>query len=110
MATAGAVTATALAATIALGANMGLFGLAGASDGPGDLSVVEKGAKPVRTEVIDIPVPVSAGGAPSGTPVTASTSPSRPDTTTLTSPHYDDDDGEHEEPEHEEPEHEDEDD
>jgi hypothetical protein len=108
MATAGAVTATALAATIALGANLGLFGLASAENGPGNLSVVDK-TKAVRTEVIDIPVPVT-------TPSTAPSRSSRtvPATPTVSAPsrsHDDEsDDDEHEEVEHEDAEHEEEDD
>jgi hypothetical protein len=70
LATAGAISATALAATIALGANLGLFGLATASGGPGTVEPVSPKVPTTRTEVIDVPVPVAvgSGGGASGTP------------------------------------------
>jgi hypothetical protein len=61
LATAGAISATALAATIALGANLGLFGLTTASGGPGTLEPVSPKVPTTRTEVIDVPVPVAVG-------------------------------------------------
>jgi len=72
LAAAGAATITALAATVAAGTNLGLFGLAtGSSSGPGSFDPVgEAPAKAAvvateRTEVIDVPVPyyVSEGPA-----------------------------------------------
>lgn len=70
LATAGAISATALAATIALGANLGLFGLATASGGPGTVEPVSPKVPTTRTEVIDVPVPVAvgSGGGASGAP------------------------------------------
>ena len=70
-ATAGAVTMTALAAVVALGANVGIFGLTGTDDGPGQFKLVgssRQGSAPgVRTEVVDVPVPVALpGGPPAG--------------------------------------------
>ena len=87
-ATAGAVTMTALAAVVALGANVGIFGLTGTDDGPGQFKLVgssRQGTAPgVRTEVVDVPVPValpggppagsSSGGSSSGGPNSAATS------------------------------------
>ena len=87
-ATAGAVTMTALAAVVALGANVGIFGLTGTDDGPGQFKLVgssRQGSAPgVRTEVVDVPVPValpagppagsSSGGSSSGGPNSAATS------------------------------------
>jgi len=77
LATAGAITATVMTAAIALGANMGLFGLASADEGPGHLRLVDTpSSKLAHTEVVDVPVPVSvpasgtpasgSGGAPAG--------------------------------------------
>jgi hypothetical protein len=73
LAAAGAVTMTALAATVALGTNMGLFGLTNDPVGPGSFGPVgEAKATPTapvvateRTEVVDVPVPyyVSDGTA-----------------------------------------------
>ena len=67
-ATAGAVTMTALAAVVALGANVGIFGLTGTDDGPGQFKLVgssRQGTAPgVRTEVVDVPVPVALPGGP----------------------------------------------
>ena len=67
-ATAGAVTMTALAAVVALGANVGIFGLTGTDDGPGQFKLVgssRQGSAPgVRTEVVDVPVPVALPGGP----------------------------------------------
>ena len=57
LATAGGITVTALAATIALGANLGLFGLTNDQSGPGDFAPVSSAT---RTEVVDVPVPVTA--------------------------------------------------
>jgi len=70
-ATAGAVTMTALAAVVALGANVGIFGLTGTDDGPGQFKLVgssRQGSAPgVRTEVVDVPVPVALpAGPPAG--------------------------------------------
>ena len=66
-ATAGALSATAFAGALALGANLGLFGLARGEEGPGHLGVIDRSTKPVkpvvRTEVIDVPVP-APGPAP----------------------------------------------
>ncbi len=59
-ATAGAVSVTALALVVALGANMGLFGLTRHDDGPGNFKLIDntQQAKPsVRTEIVDVPVP-----------------------------------------------------
>ena len=68
LAAAGAITATATAAVIALGANLGLFGLTGDQSGPGSFKLVDQ-ATPV-TQVVDIPVPVTSapgtGSSPSG--------------------------------------------
>lgn len=62
-ATAGAVSVTALAAVVALGANVGLFGLTGPNDGPGRFKLVDSAqqspAPVVRTEIVDVPVPIS---------------------------------------------------
>jgi hypothetical protein len=76
-ATAGAVSVTALAAVVALGANMGLFGLA-REGGPGHFKLVDNTQQQadVRTEVVDVPVPApepaptpgSGGAARSSTP------------------------------------------
>jgi len=75
LATAGAVTTVVVAATLALGANLGLFGLTDDGGGPGtfdpvDASVVN-GSTP-RTEVIDVPmtvpVPGDGGSAAAGAP------------------------------------------
>jgi hypothetical protein len=59
LATAGAVTVTGLAAALALGANLGLFGLATARTGPGDFAPVGA-ASSTRTEVVEVPVPGEA--------------------------------------------------
>ncbi len=61
-ATAGAVSVTALAAVMALGANMGLFGLTRSDAGPGQFKLVDKTeqTKPaVHTEIVDVPVPAA---------------------------------------------------
>ena len=56
LATAGAISVTALAATIALGANLGLFGLTDNSSGPGNFAPVgAHHASVTRTEVVDVP-------------------------------------------------------
>ena len=78
-ATAGAVTMTALAAVVALGANVGIFGLTGADDGPGQFKLVgstrQSSAPRVRTEVVDVPVPVALpGGPPAGSSSAGSSS------------------------------------
>jgi hypothetical protein len=78
-ATAGAVTMTALAAVVALGANVGIFGLTGADDGPGQFKLVgstrQSSAPRVRTEVVDVPVPVALpGGPPTGSSSAGSSS------------------------------------
>lgn len=77
-ATAGAVSVTALALVVALGANMGLFGLTRSNDGPGNFKLVDntQQAKPtVRTEVVDVPVPAPAP-APAPTPAAGTGAPS----------------------------------
>jgi hypothetical protein len=65
-ATAGVVSATAVAAAVALGANFGLFGLTGTNGGPGHFKLVD--AKPKTpaevTLVVDVPVPVTAAPPP----------------------------------------------
>jgi hypothetical protein len=118
LATAGAVTATALAATIALGANLGLFGLATSEAGPGTLEPVSSTTKPApRTEVIDIPVPVevgstggggagSSGVAPGGETAPAPTAEPSPPTAAPSgsTAHESDDDGIEHDDEHEQPE------
>jgi len=79
-ATAGAVSVTALAAVMALGANMGLFGLARSDAGPGQFKLVDntEQTKPaVHTEVVDVPVPVAD---PAPAPAAARSGPSRPAT------------------------------
>ena len=78
-ATAGAVTMTALAAVVALGANVGIFGLTGTDDGPGQFKLVgssRQGSAPgVRTEVVDVPVPVALpAGPPAGSSSAGSSS------------------------------------
>ena len=78
-ATAGAVTMTALAAVVALGANVGIFGLTGTDDGPGQFKLVgssRQGTAPgVRTEVVDVPVPVALpAGPPAGSSSAGSSS------------------------------------
>lgn len=74
LATAAAITATALAATIALGTNAGLFGLANDPGGPGTFEPVGEPSPPVvateRTEVIDVPVPHELAGQGGTTDVT----------------------------------------
>lgn len=102
LATAGAITATVLTAAIALGANLGLFGLANAQEGPGHLKLVDTPkSRLAHTEVVDVPVPVAApssgagsssGSAGSSGAPAASGSPaySAP-ASTSSSPAYDDD-------------------
>lgn len=100
LATAASVSAVALAATIALGANVGLFGLTTQENGPGSFQLVDsKTTKPVvRTEIVDVPVttPGSDGSANGSTtrPTTPSVSSGGTATPTVgTTPHTDDDDG-----------------
>lgn len=75
LATAASVSAVALAATIALGANVGLFGLTTQDNGPGSFQLVDsKSTKPVvRTEIVDIPVTTPD---PAGQTTTRPTTPS----------------------------------
>ena len=63
LATAASVSAVALAATIALGANVGLFGLTNGDHGPGTFKLVDATtSKPaVRTEIVDVPVSAPSG-------------------------------------------------
>ena len=101
LATAASVSAVALAATIALGANVGLFGLTTHDNGPGSFKLIDaKSSQPVvRTEVIDIPVPTDGSGGSTGGTSGGSTTPSVSDDgakstpTTGTSPRIDDDHG-----------------
>jgi len=71
-ATAGAVSVTALALVVALGANVGLFGLTRHDDGPGRFNLVsstQSRGPNVRTEIVDVPVPAApapGGGSSSG--------------------------------------------
>ena len=71
-ATAGAVSVTALALVVALGANVGLFGLTRHDDGPGRFKLVgstQSRGPNVRTEIVDVPVPAApapGGGSSSG--------------------------------------------
>jgi hypothetical protein len=53
VATAGAVTAMGIAAVIALGANLGLFGLTGHESGPGHFKLVDSKPTPQITQVVD---------------------------------------------------------
>ena len=76
-ATAGAVSVTALAAVMALGANMGLFGLARSDAGPGQFKLVDntEQTKPaVHTEIVDVPVPAAD---PTQAPAAGGSGPSR---------------------------------
>ena len=119
LATAASVSAIALAATIALGANVGLFGLTATDNGPGSFQLVDsKTNKPVvRTEIVDIPVPTpDSGGSTSGSTSDSTSNPRTPsvsqDGTSApsavgTTPHADDDhesedDSHGSEPEHDE--------
>jgi len=58
---------TALALVMALGANMGLFGLTRHDDGPGQFKLVDNTQQSpspsVRTEIVDAPVPAPASAA-----------------------------------------------
>ena len=68
-ATAGALSATALPATIALGANVGLFGLSQHDSGPGNFKVVDAGQTPnplARVEIVDVPVPSNGDAGTAG--------------------------------------------
>lgn len=120
LATAGAATAAALAATIALGANLGLFGLTSSGAGPGTFEPVDATKPPPRTEVIDVPVPVtgatggggaasSGGAAPTAAPAAPAPAPvaasgSGDDGATVPQlEHEDGHEDEHEAPEREEP-------
>jgi hypothetical protein len=70
-ATAGAVSITAVAVVVALGANMGLFGLTRHDDGPGQFKLVDNTAQSrpvVRTEVVDVPVPVPSEPSTASSP------------------------------------------
>lgn len=113
-ATAGAVSITAVAAVVALGANMGLFGLTRHDDGPGQFKLVDNTAQSrpvVRTEVVDVPVPVPSApsGASSSRPTAPTASTGRPVAPTAAAgapaagEHEDDEyeDGDHEDGEHE---------
>jgi hypothetical protein len=66
-ATAGAVSVTALVAVVALGANVGLFGLTGPTDGPGQFKLVgstqQSSTPQVGTDVVGGPVPVAVPGS-----------------------------------------------
>jgi hypothetical protein len=111
LAAAGAITATATAAVIALGANLGLFGLTADQSGPGTFKLVDQASTPA-TQVVDIPVPVTSasGTTPSRSGAPSATLP-QPTAPTV-APSYRSDDDEHE-AEHEdeyEAEHEEEDD
>lgn len=104
LATAASVSAVALAATLALGANVGLFGLTSSDNGPGSFELVDsKTSEPiVRTEIVDVPITTQGSGGSTGDPTTSSTTPSAstdgtsPSTTVATSPHDDDHDHDHE--------------
>ena len=103
LATAGAITATVMTAAIALGANMGLFGLASAEEGPGNLRLVDTPeAQLSHTEVIDVPVPVTVG-APSGSDqgVRTSSGSGAPAPYVAPSSGYSDDDDSYDEPDDE---------
>ena len=68
-ATAGAVSVTAIVVVVALGANVGLFGLTRHDDGPGQFKLVgsthETSASDVRTGGVDAPAPdAPAPGVP----------------------------------------------
>ena len=95
LATAASVSAIALTATIALGANVGLFGLTSRDSGPGTFQLVDsKTPKPdVRTEIVDVPVttPDSGGSATNGPSV--SNDGTSPTPTVATAPRSDDDHG-----------------
>jgi len=108
LAAAGAITATATAAVIALGANLGLFGLTGDQSGPGSFKLVDQ-ATPV-TQVVDIPVPVTAASGTGSSPSGKSYAP-QPTAPTVapSSPSYSSDDDYGHEDEHED-EHEEDDD
>ena len=81
-ATAGAVSVTALALVVALGANVGLFGLTRHDDGPGRFKLVgstQSRGPNVRTEIVDVPVPAApapGGGSSSGRSSSSSSSAS----------------------------------
>lgn len=105
LAAAGAITVTATAAVIALGANLGLFGLTGDQSGPGTFKLVDQVGTPA-TQVVDIPVPVGSGSgtgsSPSGAPSTIP--PQRTDPTLSSFPsssHSSDSDDDHEHEDHE---------
>ncbi|MGZ4800924.1 MAG: hypothetical protein ACXVL8_20165 [Acidimicrobiia bacterium] len=70
LATVGAISLTASAAVVALGSNMGLFGLTETSSRVGRLSPIDS-AQPARTETnviyVDDPVPAAASGSTAGT-------------------------------------------
>ena len=96
LATAASVSAVALAATIALGANVGLFGLTSDGKSPGSFELVDsKSSEPiVRTEIVDVPVTApGSGGSTSGPNGTPSVSPtaSQPTPTAGTTARADDD-------------------
>ena len=115
LATAASVSAVALAATIALGANVGLFGLTTHDNGPGSFKLVDsKTTKPiVRTEIVDVPITTPGPAGSTGGSSDGSTTPSvsnddtRPAPTVDTAPRADDDhesdgDSHGSEPEHDE--------
>ena len=70
LATVGAISLTASAAVVALGSNMGLFGLTETSSRVGKLSPIDS-AQPARTETtviyVDDPVPAAGSGSTAGT-------------------------------------------
>ena len=110
LATAASVSAVALAATIALGANVGLFGLTSDGKSPGSFELVDsKSSEPiVRTEIVDVPVTAPGSGGstsgPNGTPSVSATG-AQPTPTVGTAPHADDDHGSDDDSHDEEPEH-----
>ena len=66
----------ALAAVVALGANVGLFGLTGNNDGPGQFKLVDNARQvspSVHTEVVDVPGP--AASTPTGASSSKSAAP-----------------------------------
>ncbi len=99
LATAASISAVALAATVALGANVGLFGLTNSDNGPGSFQLVDsKTSEPiVRTEIVDVPVTTPGSGGSTNDSTSGSTTPSVSDDGTQvsptvgTTPHDDDD-------------------
>lgn len=117
-AAAGAVSATALMGVMAVGANIGLFGLTSRTDGPGEFQIVDASevVVPDTSPAAGVSGGASEPGGSSLSPTTSKASPSRAASTpgvyapTSTTGQYESDDDEYEPAEPAEPEEHEEDD